>query len=61
MPDLEEEFKAKNAGGIDWLKLKPSEINTVIDGINTLADAKVVLKKMAIVLWFYIQQELRGR
>ena len=61
MPDLEEEFKAKNVGGIDWLKLKPSEINAVIDGINTLADAKVVLKKMAIVLWFYINQELRGR
>jgi len=61
LPDLEEEFKTKNVGGINWLNLKPSEINTIIDGINTLADAKIVLKKMAIVLWFYIQQELRGR
>jgi len=59
--DLEEEFKSKNVGGIDWLKFKPSEINAVIDDINTLADAKIVLKKMAVVLWFSIQQELRGR
>lgn len=61
MGDLTQEFLSKNVGGIDWINLTPAKINQIIDGANDIATLRLILKKMALVLWFYMQQEVLGR
>jgi hypothetical protein len=61
MGDIEEEFKAKNLGGVDWLKLKPPEINNAIDACSDVATLRAMLKKMAITIWFLVQMEIVNR
>jgi hypothetical protein len=61
MGDIEEEFKAKNLGGVDWLKLKPPEINNAIDACSDVATLRAMLKKMATTIWFLVQTEIVNR
>ena len=61
MGDIEEEFKAKNLGGVDWLKLKPAEINSAIDACSDVAALRAMLKKMAVAVWFLVQTEIVNR
>ena len=71
MGDLEEEFKAKmKAYGLnfDWFEhpqLLLSKIDTKIDAITNLAEAKAFLRLLiryqAVALWMLIQTEVQAR
>lgn len=71
MGDLEQEFKDKMSRlglNFDWFQ-HPStllaNVDTQIDAITNLAEAKAFLKKMnrfyGAVIWFLVQIEVQGR